>query len=100
VPLGLLATPAPALPRPHLARRADTRALPPAENVAPLVRRTTMDRYGPRLLTALDAVSSRLTTRMLRSLNARVELDGLPARKVADEWLRAQALIPERQGTR
>jgi osmoprotectant transport system substrate-binding protein len=98
--VGLLFTTNPAIPRQHLVILADNRDLQPAENVAPLVRRTTIDRYGPRLLTALDAVSSRLTTRMLRSLNARVELDGLPARKVADEWLRAQALIPERQGTR
>ena len=78
----------------------DNRALQPAENITPVVRRATVDRYGPRLLTALNAVSARLTTPELRTLNARMELDGLDPRKVADEWLQAQALIPEGQGTR
>jgi osmoprotectant transport system substrate-binding protein len=98
--VGLLFTTNPAIPRQHLVILADNRALQPAENIIPLVRRATMDRYGPRLLTALDAVSARLTTPVLRSLNARMELDGLDARKVADDWLRAQALIPESQGVR
>jgi hypothetical protein len=37
---------------------------------------------------------------MLGSLDERVMLAGQAPRKVADGWLRAQALIPERQGTR
>jgi len=100
ISVGLLFTTNPAIPRRHLVILADNRDLQPAENITPLVRRTTTDRYGPRLLTALDAVSARLTTPVLRSLNERMELDGLPPRKVADEWLRAQALIPESEGAR
>jgi osmoprotectant transport system substrate-binding protein len=98
--VGLLFTTNPAISRRKLVILADNRALQPAENITPLVRRTTVDRYGPRLLAALDAVSARLTTPVLRNLNARMELDGLDPRKVADEWLRAQALIPEGEGTR
>jgi osmoprotectant transport system substrate-binding protein len=97
---GLLFTTDPSIPRRHLVILADSRALQPAENITPLIRRTTMDRYGPRLLTVLDAVSARLTTDTLRSLDARVELTRLNPRKVADSWLRAQALIPGRQGAR
>lgn len=98
--VGLLFTTNPAIPRQKLVILTDNRALQPAENIAPVVRRATVDRYGPRLLTALDAVSARLTTPILRTLNARMELDGQGPRKVADEWLLAQALIPEGQGTR
>jgi osmoprotectant transport system substrate-binding protein len=98
--VGLLFTTNPAIPRQKLVILADNRALQPAENITPVVRRATVDRYGPRLLDALDAVSARLTTPVLRTLNARVELDGLDPRKVAHEWLQAQALIPEGQGAR
>jgi osmoprotectant transport system substrate-binding protein len=98
--VGLLFTTDPSIPLRHLVILADSRALQPAENITPLVRRTSMDRYGPRLLAVLDAVSARLTTDTLRSLDARVELTGLDPRKVADSWLRAQALIPGRQGAR
>jgi osmoprotectant transport system substrate-binding protein len=98
--VGLLFTTDPGITAHHLVILADSRALQPAENVTPLVRRETAERYGPRLLAVLDAVSDRLTTGTLRSLDARVELTGLKPRKVADSWLRAQALIPGRQGAR
>jgi osmoprotectant transport system substrate-binding protein len=98
--VGLLFTTNPAIKRQKLVILTDNRALQPAENITPMIRRTTVDRYGPRLLAALDAVSARLTTHELRTLNERVELDGQDPRKVADEWLQAQALIPEGQGAR
>jgi osmoprotectant transport system substrate-binding protein len=94
--VGLLFTTDPGILARHLVILADSRALQPAENITPLVRRATMDRYGPRLLAALDAVSARLTTDTLRSLDARVELTGLNPRSVANDWLREQALIPGR----
>lgn len=86
--VGLLFTTDPSIPRRHLIILADNRALQPAENITPLVRQTTMDRYGPRLLATLDAVSARLTTGTLRYLDARVELTGHTPRSVADGWLR------------
>ena len=81
----------------HLVILADSRALQPAENITPLVRRSTVERYGPRLLATLNAVSARLTTKTLSYLNGRVQLHGMNPRTVASGWLRAQALIPERQ---
>jgi hypothetical protein len=44
------------------------------------------------------AVLARLSTSTLRGLDGRVELARLPPRSVADDWLRAQALIPPRRG--
>jgi osmoprotectant transport system substrate-binding protein len=96
--VGLLFTTDPGIPEHHLVILADTRALQPAENIVPLVRRGTATRYGPRLLARLNAVSARLSTSALRDLDARVELTGRGPRTVADGWLRAEALIPPGQG--
>ena len=96
--VGLLFTTDPGIQARHLVILADNRALQPVENITPLVRRNTMERYGPRLLATLDAVSARLSTPVLRDLDGRVELTGLAPRRVADGWLRAQALIPGSQG--
>ena len=93
----LLFTTDPGIAARHMVILADSRALQPAENIAPLVRRSTIERYGPRLLATLNAVSARLTTSTLRYLNGRVQLAGMNPRTVASGWLRAQALIPERQ---
>ena len=98
--VGLLFTTDPGIVARHLVILSDSRALQPAENITPLVRRATIDRYGPRLLAVLDAVSARLTTDTLRSLDARVELSELKPRRVADSWLRAQALITGKQRAR
>ena len=98
--VGLLFTTDPGIPERHLVILTDSRGLQPAENVTPLIRRDTVGRYGPRLLATLNAVSARLSTAVLRDLDERVQLDGQAPRRVADGWLRAQALIPGRQGTR
>jgi osmoprotectant transport system substrate-binding protein len=94
--VGLLFTTDPNISAHHLVILADNGALQPAENITPLLRRDTLARYGPRLAAALNAVSARLSTATLRYLDARVELSGLAPRRVADSWLRAQRLIPER----
>jgi osmoprotectant transport system substrate-binding protein len=85
------------IPARHLVVLEDNRALQPAENITPLIRRSTVERYGPRLLATLNAVSARLTTATLLHLNERVQLAGLKPQTVASGWLRAQALIPGRQ---
>ena len=65
----------------------DDRALQPHENVVPLVRSATLRRWGPRVATALNDVSARLTTVELVQLNRSVEIDGLsPARAAARWW--------------
>jgi osmoprotectant transport system substrate-binding protein len=96
--VGLLFTTDPGIQRQHLVILTDNRALQPAENVVPLIRRSTVERYGPRLLAALNAVSGRLSTTELRDLDARAVFRGQPPRSVATGWLRAQALITGRPG--
>jgi osmoprotectant transport system substrate-binding protein len=95
--VALLFTTDPSIAERHLVMLTDTRSLQPAENITPLVRRSTIEQYGPRLLTTLKAVSAHLTTTTLSHLNERVQLDGMNPRTVASGWLRAQALIPGRQ---
>jgi osmoprotectant transport system substrate-binding protein len=48
---------------------ADDAGLQPRENVVPVVRSDVLRRYGSRLSGPLDAVTARLTTRALISLN-------------------------------
>jgi osmoprotectant transport system substrate-binding protein len=93
----LLFTTDPGIAERHLVVLQDNRALQPAENITPLIRRSTVERYGPRLLATLNAVSARLTTATLRHLNERAQLHGMNPRTVASGWLRAQALITGRQ---
>jgi osmoprotectant transport system substrate-binding protein len=92
----LLFTTDPAIRARHLVELADNRALQPAENVIPVLRRATAGRYGPGLLAALDAVSARLSTDTLTTLDAQVELNGRSPRTVARNWLREQGLLEAR----
>jgi len=91
----LLFTTDPAIGAGHLVELADNRDLQPAENVIPVIRRATADRY-PGLLAALDAVSVRLSTHALTALDAQVELGGRDPRAVARSWLREQGLLRAR----
>jgi len=92
--VALLFTTDPSIPAQHLVVLADNRGLQPAENITPLVRRATVLRSGPHLLAVLNRVSAFLDTGTLRSLAAQVQLAGQDAWLVADNWLRAQGLIP------
>jgi glycine betaine/choline ABC-type transport system substrate-binding protein len=62
------------------------------QHVAPVISRTALRRYGPRLSAAIDDVSRRLTAPVMRRMNASVDLDGRTAAAVADAFLRAQRL--------
>jgi osmoprotectant transport system substrate-binding protein len=88
----LLFTTDPAIHARHLIILADNRRLQPAENVVPVLRRSTAARY-PGLLAAVDAVSARLSTAVLASLDAQVEQDGRAPSAVAERWLQAQGLV-------
>jgi osmoprotectant transport system substrate-binding protein len=70
----------------------DDRALQPAENVTPVVRTQTVRAVGPALRERVDEVSARLTTEVLRTLNADMAA-GASARSVARRWLRATGLM-------
>ena len=90
--VALLFTTDPAIVAQHLVILADNRDLQSAENVVPVLRRATADRFGPRLLAALDAVSAHLSMAALMALDAQVELTGRDPRAVAGRWLRDRGL--------
>ena len=92
ISVALLFTTDPAIAAQHLVVLTDNRGLQPAENVVPVLRRATVNRYGPGLLAALDAVSARLSTAALAGLDAEVELGNRDPQAVARQWLRAEGL--------
>ena len=90
VDVALLFSTDPAIVGDELVELVDDRALQPAENVTPIVRRAAVDRFGPRLVDTLDAVSARLDTETLRELNARATRGSV--RATATQWLDAEQL--------
>ena len=91
VDVALLFTTDPAIERDGLVELIDDRKLQPSENVVPLLRREVVDRFGPQVVTLVDAVSARLTTAALTDLNAQVER-GRSSAVVASEWLQKEGL--------
>jgi osmoprotectant transport system substrate-binding protein len=73
---------------------SDDRHLQPADNVAPLVSARAVRTYGDRVVTALDAVSARLSSRDLTFLNWRVEVAGNDPGAEAHAWLVREGLVP------
>jgi osmoprotectant transport system substrate-binding protein len=82
----------PAIDADHLVVLSDDRRLQPAENVTPVVRRDLIAKYGGSLVRVIDGVSTRLSTRALRSLNAEAEVRGASPDRIASRWLSAQGL--------
>ena len=70
-----------------LVELADDRGLQPAESITPLLRSEVVDQLGDGLVTAIDAVSAKLTTAAVRDLNGRIGLPGADAASVASAWL-------------
>lgn len=92
VDVALLFSTDPSFENADLAVLRDDRDLQPAENVVPVVREEVVARLDPSALEAIDKVSARLTTEVLRSLNEQLALDLEPA-DVALAWLRAEGLV-------
>ncbi|MFL6217605.1 MAG: glycine betaine ABC transporter substrate-binding protein [Actinomycetes bacterium] len=94
IDVGMIDTTDPNLLRPgaDLVQLADDKRLQPADNVVPVVRREIVDAYGPPLVRLVNAVSAKLSTADLTSLNRQVA-DGQPAAQVATAWLRAHTII-------
>jgi len=92
--VGMIDTTDPNLLKPgaDLVQLADDKRLQPADNVVPVVRREILDAYGPPLVRLVNAVSAKLTTADLTSLNRQVA-DGQAAVGVATGWLRAHTII-------
>jgi osmoprotectant transport system substrate-binding protein len=62
------------------------------QNVAPIVSQKLVDDYGPRLISTLNAVSSKLTLRAMLAMNTAVYVDQRPAARIADTFLKANGL--------
>lgn len=69
---------------------ADDRGAQPAENIVPLVRTEIAAQLGARLDDSLSAVTDSLTTRMLQTLNIRMDEGAAPA-DVARAWLKSSS---------
>ena len=65
----------------------DDRGLQPAESITPLLRSEVVEKLGPGLVTAIDAVSAKLTTAAVRDLNGRIGVSGADVASVASAWL-------------
>lgn len=86
VDVGVLFTSDGSLAQHDLVLLRDDRRLQPAENIVPLVRRGTVERFGPRLTHVIDRVSAELTTEGLRELNALVST-GTSIEHAAARWI-------------
>ena len=84
--VGLLETTDARLATAPLLLLEDDRSLQPHENVVPIVRTEVLDQWGDPLRTALDQVSTRLTTKDLIELNHAVSLDGRTPAEAALRW--------------
>jgi glycine betaine/choline ABC-type transport system substrate-binding protein/predicted Ser/Thr protein kinase len=69
---------------------SDPKHLFSAQNVTPLIYRSSLSAPGRA---ALNAVSARLTTSALLHMNVRNLSDDVPARQVARDWLRQAGLV-------
>jgi osmoprotectant transport system substrate-binding protein len=91
IDVGLLFTTDPAIGDGVVGLR-DDRKLQPAENVTPLVHRDVLRRWGRDPADRLDDVSGRLTTDVLRGLNAEVASGDRDPADVASRWLASEGL--------
>lgn len=70
----------------------DPRGLFAVQHVAPIINEKLLA-ARPRLRAAIDAVSAKLTTPVMRRMNAAVDVDKRSPREVAAEFLRSQSLL-------
>ena len=88
VDIALMFTTDPAIDGERFVELEDDRRLQPAESVTPLVRTEVVERWGPRVVAAIDAVSRGLTTENLRELNGELT-SGTSVVAAATSWLTA-----------
>jgi osmoprotectant transport system substrate-binding protein len=70
----------------------DPRAVQPVYSPAPIVREDALKK-NPRIAEALAPVFKLLDATTLRALNAKIQLEGQDAKKVAGEFLRSRGLL-------
>jgi subtilisin family serine protease len=81
----------PQLSRPDIVTLRDDRNMISPDHVVPVVSKTALRRYGPRLRRRLDAASRLLSTLVLRGLNQQV-IDGRLPEAVGGEFADANGL--------
>jgi osmoprotectant transport system substrate-binding protein len=86
IDVALLFSSDPSIASPDIVELVDDRALQPAENVTPIVRRAAVHRHGAPMIDALAAVSRQLDTAALRELNREAQRSG-SIRATAKHWL-------------
>jgi osmoprotectant transport system substrate-binding protein len=91
VDAGILFTSDGALTDGDLSLLRDDLGLQPAENIVPVVRADTIERFGSRVVSTLNAIAKELTTEELRRLNALVA-NGTDPAAAARSWLEANDL--------
>jgi osmoprotectant transport system substrate-binding protein len=62
------------------------------QNVAPIVSQKLVEEYGSRLVSTLNAVSSKLTLKAMLAMNTAVYVDQKPAAQIANAFLKANQL--------
>jgi osmoprotectant transport system substrate-binding protein len=65
----------------------------PADNMAPILRKSTADQGGAALADTLNAVSAKLTTEVLTNLGAQVAIDQKKIEDVAKQFLTDNGLL-------
>jgi glycine betaine/choline ABC-type transport system substrate-binding protein len=58
----------------------------------PIVSQKLVSEYGPKLVSTLNAVSSKLTLKAMLAMNTAVYVDQKPAAQIADAFLKANKL--------
>jgi osmoprotectant transport system substrate-binding protein len=71
----------------------DPRRLFGSGRVAPVISRKALQTHGPRFRATVDAVSAKLTTDAMRTMDAAVDIDKREPHDVAADFLRAQGLL-------
>jgi osmoprotectant transport system substrate-binding protein len=66
----------------------DPRRLFAFQNLAPVIRRDLARKYGARLTGPLDELSGKLTTDVMRAMNAAVDIKGEKPAEVASRFLK------------
>lgn len=70
----------------------DDRKFFPVYQGAPTVQQQTLDQH-PQIAEILAPLSERLDTETMQKLNAQVDVDGLDAEDVAEQWLQEEGLL-------
>jgi osmoprotectant transport system substrate-binding protein len=71
---------------------ADDKSFFPVYQGAPTLKKTTLDKY-PQLADILAPMTEKLTTEVMRELNAKADVDGEDFKTIASDWLKQEGLL-------